>query len=860
MKKLTSPLLVFMLGLLIAIPVLAVPPEVKTVPWVASNPLIPHDIFNGEPTRLKGASDMQGAGIQFAWDFGDGSPPAVGTVTDMRVIEASHTYTGVIGDVFTARLTVTNTGTGESASRPYYVQIRHKTLETEVNVAIDEGLWWLHKDRVFTTCNSLPCSYRNHPSYGTAGHLSATASAVNAFEANGHLESGNASNPYTETVRYGLGYIFSQLRTELLGLQPAGDPDSNGNGIGIRPNTNYYPYVGGAVMDAIITSGTPGALAPTGPADVLGRGYADIVQDMVDSYAYGQYDVGGARGGWRYSWNQHPDNSAAQWGAIGMLPAEANWGLTVPAWVKTESMFWLDYSQYYTGVADTAAHYGAFGYTGKGQYIAGTASGMVQLAFNGVPSAVGGGRWQAAEKWLRLNWNQFFASGADYYSMFALAKAMRQANPAPLDNLCDSNPLCGSLDWYNDASIGFARRLVDLQQANGAWTGGNRWYIDPGMQTPWSVLILSKSLFEAGSPVAVAEAIPNPAVAGQTITLDGSASFHQDAAKAIVMWEWDFDNDGTFDATGPVVTNSFPAVGDYPVVLRVTDDGDPMKTDDSIVTVRITIPPLPPTADANGPYVFCPQALPWFLDGTGSVNPDEGQSEPGQPGDTIQEYAWDLDAVNGFNDAFGPQPDVTAFFGALGTGDYLIQLRVTDTTATSYPSSGMGDLSDTGSAQVSVRIAQDEACGCVDDLIATPGSGEIQLAWTDTGAISYNIYRSTTSGGPYTLIAQSNVSSYLDTTVTNGVTYYYVVRVVGLNTDELCQSNEASGTPEVQVVKCDIDGDGDIDRDDIMVIFGLRGTVSSPGDPADLDDNGIININDARGCVLRCTLPRCAVQ
>lgn len=62
-------------------------------------------------------------------------------------------------------------------------------------------------------------------------------------------------------------------------------------------------------------------------------------------------------------------------------------------------------------------------------------------------------------------------------------------------------------------------------------------------------------------------------------------------------------------------------------------------------------------------------------------------------------------------------------------------------------------------------------------------------------------------------------------------------------------------------LKCDLDHDGDIDRDDIMEIFGLRGTYSPPSDPAaDVNDDGIISINDARGCVLRCTLPRCAVQ
>jgi hypothetical protein len=302
--------------------------------------------------------------------------------------------------------------------------------------------------------------------------------------------------------------------------------------------------------------------------------------------------------------------------------------------------------------------------------------------------------------------------------------------------------------------------------------------------------------------VAVAEAIPNPGVVGQVINLDGSASFTPDPNRVVDSWEWDLDNDGQYDdATGPTTTATFPLVADYPVGLRVTDDDSPENVDTTIVVVRITTPPVAPTADADGPYTFCPQTQPWFLDGTGSVNPDEGESEPGQPGDTIQEYAWELDGDNDFNDAFGPQPDVTAFFQALGVGGYTVQLRVTDTTATSFPSSTMPDLTglDT-SGQAFVKDANDPACSCVDDLAARPKSGKVQLTWTDTGASSYNVYRATTMGGPYSLIANttSTYSTYLDTNVVNGTTYYYVVREAALNGDELCQSNEASATPQAR--------------------------------------------------------------
>ena len=57
---------------------------------------------------------------------------------------------------------------------------------------------------------------------------------------------------------------------------------------------------------------------------------------------------------------------------------------------------------------------------------------------------------------------------------------------------------------------------------------------------------------------------------------------------------------------------------------------------------------------------------------------------------------------------------------------------------------------------------------------------------------------------------------------------------------------------------CDIDDDGDVDRNDILAISAARNQPALPGDPRDHDRNGKINVNDARQCTLLCTLPRCA--
>jgi hypothetical protein len=82
-------------------------------------------------------------------------------------------------------------------------------------------------------------------------------------------------------------------------------------------------------------------------------------------------------------------------------------------------------------------------------------------------------------------------------------------------------------------------------------------------------------------------------------------------------------------------------------------------------------------------------------------------------------------------------------------------------------------------------------------LTATAGNAQVTLNWgTAAGADSYNVYRSTTTGGPYDAqIASGQVSTtYTDTSVTNGTTYYYVVRGVN-SAGESSNSPEASATP-----------------------------------------------------------------
>ncbi len=61
-------------------------------------------------------------------------------------------------------------------------------------------------------------------------------------------------------------------------------------------------------------------------------------------------------------------------------------------------------------------------------------------------------------------------------------------------------------------------------------------------------------------------------------------------------------------------------------------------------------------------------------------------------------------------------------------------------------------------------------------LSAIPDSGTVALQWNAFGgAASYNVKRSLTSGGSYTLIANVTGTTFIDSNVAYGATYYYVV-------------------------------------------------------------------------------------
>jgi hypothetical protein len=83
----------------------------------------------------------------------------------------------------------------------------------------------------------------------------------------------------------------------------------------------------------------------------------------------------------------------------------------------------------------------------------------------------------------------------------------------------------------------------------------------------------------------------------------------------------------------------------------------------------------------------------------------------------------------------------------------------------------------------------------VSGLTASAGNAQVTLSWVATAAATgYQVKRSQTNGGPYTVVASPSSSTATDTGLANGTTYYYVVSAADSGGDG-ANSSQVSATP-----------------------------------------------------------------
>ncbi len=699
-----------------------------------SPPTYFHRTWSGKEIMVKAVARHPGP-VDYECDFGDSSNLATGqsqpTQGDFHFIALLHPYAGPEGSQFIAKLKVT-AGT-ETAVVEYPVVILSSTDSVKVDVAIEDGLWYLFRNATRTQTESVPIASWNTGDWrvGQAGL------AIQAFEKSNSLPGGDpARDPYVDLVQRGLNYLMSRCTTRPI---TAAQGDS-GNLIAIACTHTITArrdnYEAGIAMMALASSHSPDRTALLGPAGVGGRTYRDIVQDMAEYYASTTPTTGG--------WSYYPgytrtqgacDNSVTQWPIIGLYPfvehggLYPSWRTQIPTLIKTRLETWL--------TATWNATENGFGYYSKDYWvnIAKTAgSGITGLVYvsGGDPTEVFVGanelksKFEKAKHYIAVNWSRATDSEGNpmnlgnntnvlgnIYAMYAVKKAFD-------DEFLNREKYreIEGIDWYRaylNHLVPKQDRVVEAQYPErwGRWEAADfhRGYYD-SLTTALAVLILQRGVIET-PPTAVARVTIKPADQNEApppgreaIEVDKGQPFYLDARNCvpghyrIASYEWDIDGDGICDmkTSEPLLEYSYSSYGQDPfdvpheVSLRVCDNRDEIVPsqaplcDTDVCRVFVHPPPHPPVAIITCPGLGEPDPFACFGRPGQPIRFCSDQSfDPNEPLDAIVASCWDFDNDGVFGepgermtpdqpDPCGPEGCLSFTWAELGT--YVVRMYV----------------------------------------------------------------------------------------------------------------------------------------------------------------------------------------
>ena len=363
------------------------------------------------------------------------------------------------------------------------------------------------------------------------------------------------------------GSILAGAPTVLIGGQPAGDPDSNSNGIGVYVTSDdwHRTYETGIAMMAITSSKAPARLVTTGSES--GRTYEDVLQDMIDYLAWGQVDAGQGQGGWDYtdvSGDGWPDNSNSGYAVLGLAYAEASdngFSCTIPGFVKSELNLWIDYIQ---NDVDGDSWDGGSGYEHPESWvnILKTGNLIFEMTFYGDP--LGTQRVQDALDYLGLTWNDpsqdpgwgnpAFGGPPHYQAMYAVMKGLEYRQIDMID-------VGGTdTDWYQE----FADAIIATQQPDGSWSGD--YWGGPQLATEWALLTLEKS-------------IPEPPMLGIYIDIKPESCPNPLGARSVGVLPVAILGTEDFDVT-TIDVATIKLAGVSPIRSNFEDVGTPLDKDD----------------------------------------------------------------------------------------------------------------------------------------------------------------------------------------------------------------------------------------------------------------------------------------
>jgi autotransporter-associated beta strand protein len=186
--------------------------------------------------------------------------------------------------------------------------------------------------------------------------------------------------------------------------------------------------------------------------------------------------------------------------------------------------------------------------------------------------------------------------------------------------------------------------------------------------------------------------------------------------------------------------------------------------------------------------------------------------------------------------------------GTSASGPFTYVMSITETT---YTDTGLNPNTTYYYEVAAVNAAGTSANSTVSlvmpppvpaSLGATPGNSQIVLNWAaSTGATSYIIKRGLSSGSETTLVTGVTGTSYTDSGLVNGTTYYYVVAAVG-SSGTSGNSPEAHATPSIAAAPALVWKSGTSTSWDTTTINWLNGATAAAyadGDTVTFNDSAV---------------------
>jgi hypothetical protein len=612
---------------------------VIAVPYRGQNPSIPHYTYSGHATVLKAVARTSNpsATLYYRWDadgngtwdnVGTGSPVAPGNwyLGNCYSLDGKYYYPYLdpavtqkklyLATIEVAETVNLSTGIPTNSSFASYPVFYISAVPAAANansandeqlaimreVAIDDGLWYLHKQltrggsgvgisgylaqsglqysiaasayylRALTTNSHLP-AYKpgTYVEYGTP--MGAEFYSWNDFKWN--------NDPYSEDAVRIFNYLLANINIASIGS----------GAVGFTYTYSDLCEAGNAIS-ALAYSGMTLTKAQVGDATyVKGISLPDIMQRFVNYLAYSQILTGTDAGGWGYSPGEPYATSYTTGGAIlALISADVAMGytITIPQTTKDKLAYFLLNFQRSDGSVQYMRSYPTSTFEPVGLFLA--AAGW--MGWNTFPSTdptpIGtapynltrGNARVSYDKYLRFIADNFHYSGPtggspvdlfalwsdgnynsgltnhDYsFSLHNTRIGISNIGPMPSVLQCTSG---ATINWYREISVDGVRG----QLSDGSFTSAAYWYsynLDVPGQTAMECTTITPPFFDP-DPVAIGSATPMVVMAGCSGSENGKVSFshnnsfHLNPNRLIADYQW------MFEVPGNVTNSSFAAI------------------------------------------------------------------------------------------------------------------------------------------------------------------------------------------------------------------------------------------------------------------------------------------------------------